>query len=351
MVGLPQAGTTTLFNALTGAHGEVGGYHPGEHVSVAVVRVPDPRLDALAEALEPREVIPATIHFEDVGGVFSHLGGGERSPRAVAALRDTDGILMVLRAFESPFVLEVFGEVDPLHEYNAMRQELLLADLEVIEKRLQAIEHDLGKALPEREALEAEHDLLGRCREAVEQERGLRTLTLNPAEEKMLRSYAFLTLKPQICLLNIDEELIPDPPRLEGIEPPPIPICAEFEMELLDLQEDEREPFMREAGLAEPASGRIIRACYEQFGLCSFFTCVSEKLRAWTIEVGTDARSAAGHIHSDMEEGFIRAEVVSFEDLRDCGSLKEARASGVLRMEGRDYEVQDGDVVTFHFSR
>ncbi len=351
IVGLPQAGSTTVFNALTGAHGDVGGYHPGEHLSASVVRVPDERLDALAALLQPKEAMPATIHFEDVGGVFSHVAGADHSPRAVAALRDTDAVLMVLRSFESPFVLEVFGEVNPLHEYNAMLQEMLLADLEVIEKRLAAVEHDLRKATPERELLQREQAVLERCRRAVEGEEGLLGVQMDAAEERMLRSYAFLTLKPRLCVLNIGEEQIPDPPGVGGVEQQPIAICAEFEMELTDLDEDDRPAFMADAGLQEPAASRLIRACYEEFGLRSFFTCVSDKLRAWTVEAGAKAPEAAGKIHTDMEKGFIRAEVVAFQDLLDCGSLKEAKAQGKLRMEGKDYEVQDGDVITFHFSR
>ncbi|MGD2174753.1 MAG: redox-regulated ATPase YchF [Candidatus Brocadiaceae bacterium] len=351
IVGLPQAGTTTLFNALTGAHGEVGGYHPGEHVDVATVRVPDERLRELEDLFQPKEVIPATIQFEDIGGVFAHLTGGEHSGRAVAALREADAVLMVLRCFESPFVAEVFGQVDPLREYRAMAEEMLLADLEVIEKRLSSIEADLKKPVPEREELERERDLLQRCQRAAEQQSALTSVEINEVEQKMLRSYSFLTLKPRICVLNIDEDQIPEPPQIEEIGPQTISVCAELEMEIMELDEEERELFLEAAGLEEPAVGRIIRACYEEMGLRSFFTYVSDKLRAWTVQAGTGARAAAGKIHSDMEKGFIRAEVVSFEELQECGSLKDARASGKLRMEGKDYEVQDGDIITFHFSR
>ena len=173
-------------------------------------------------------------------------------------------------------------------------------------------------------------------------------------EEKLLRSYAFLTLKPQLCILNIGEDQIDSPPppgALADLAPPPVAVCAELEMELMELAPDERTAFMADAGLAELATGRVIRACYDALGLCSFFTHVSDKLRAWTVPAGIDARSAAGAVHTDMEKGFIRAEVASFEDLQACGSLKDARAAGKLRMEGKDYAVQDGDIITFHFSR
>lgn len=354
ITGLPQSGKTTVFNALTGAHGDVGAFHAGEQVALGVVKVPDERLERLKRIFEPERTVPATVQFEDIGGAFAHLIGGEPSGVAMGALRDVDAVLMVLRAFEAPTVMEVLGEVDPVHEFRAMNEELLLADLEVIEKRLKAIEHDLGRAAADREALLAEQDLLERCRRAVEQERGLRAVEMNPAERKLLRSYAFLTLKPKLCLLNIDESQVGDPPtypELEKLEPPPVPMCAELEMELMELEEEDRVVFMEDAGLEEMAAGRIIRACYDLLDLRSFFTCVSEELRAWTIRAGATARQAAGKIHSDMEEGFIRAEVVACEDLIECGSLKEARSQGVLRMQGKDYEVQDGDVVTFHFSR
>lgn len=354
IVGLPQSGKTTLFNAITGAHGDTGGYHAGAQVAHGVVRVPDERLDALAGILSPKEVIPATIEFEDVGGVFAHLAGGERSGQAVAALRDTDAILMVLRCFESDYVVEALGGIDPVREYHKMDEELLLADLEVIEKRLEAIAGDVRKALPNRDELLREQAILQRCAEAVENERDIRAVRLSGAEEKLLRSYAFLTLKPMLCVLNIGEDTIGSPSVPKGLadlDPAPIPVCAELEMELMDLPEDERAEFAVDAGLTEPASGRIIRACYELLGLRSFFTHVSDQLRAWTVAGGTLAPQAAGKIHTDMEQGFVRAEVVSFDDLVACGGVKEARAAGKLRMEGRDYEVQDGDVITIHFTR
>ena len=182
----------------------------------------------------------------------------------------------------------------------------------------------------------------------------MQRLRLSESEMQLIRNYGFLTLKPRMCVLNIGEEAISVPPRipeLDRLEPPPIAMCAELEMELMDLQPAERADFMADAGLKEMASGRIVRACYELLGLRSFFTHVSDKLRAWTIEAGANAKAAAGKIHTDMEKGFIRAEVVSFYELKACGSLKEAKARGKVRMEGKDYVVQDGDIVTFHFSR
>ncbi len=353
IVGLPQSGKTTLFNLLTGAHGDTGAYHGGQ-VAVGVVRVPDGRLDALAQVFEPEEIVPATLQFEDIGGVFAHLTGGEPSGAAMAALRDTDAVVMVLRGFESPYVAEIFGEVDPAREYRAMSEELLLADLAVIEKRLENIEAEVQRAGADREALQAERDLLERCRAAVEQEHGLRAVEMNALEEKRLRNYAFLTLKPRVCVLNIDEERIGAPADhagLNAVEPPPLRIAAEFELELNELELEDRAAFMDDAGLEEPASGRLVCACSDALGLRTFFTYVSEQLHAWTVRAGATAPEAAGKIHSDIQEGFIRAEVVGCEELLELGGLKEAKSAGRLRMEGKDYEVQDGDVITFHFSR
>jgi GTP-binding protein YchF len=352
IVGFPQSGKTTVFNALTGAHGDTSGYHPGVQVALGVVEVPDERLAALADLFSSEKSLPATLEFEDIGGVFTHLTGGERSGAAIAALREVDGILMVLRCFESPFVAEILGEVNPRREYATMTQELLLADLEVVEKRLAAIEHDILRSTADRDELQRERDLLERCRTALDQEEGLQSLPFNEAELKALRSYSFLTMKPVLCLLNIGEEQIASPAEEPaGLGAPTVAMSAELEMELMELEEDERAAFVADAGLAHMAAGDVIAACYKLLGLISFFTYVSAELRAWSVVAGTDARSAAGKIHSDMEKGFIRAEVVAFDELRELGSLKEAKAHGKLRMEGKGYQVQDGDIITFHFSR
>ncbi len=349
IIGLPLSGKTTLFNALTGAHGDTTFHGGGDHVEHGVVTVPDERLDALAEMLTPREVLAATIEFEDIGGVFAHLDGDDHGGRATAEAREVDALLMVLRAFESDYAPRALDGAGPERQYGAMTEELLLADLEVIEKRLHGLESDIRKATPERDTFIREQQVLARCRAAVEEGKGLRDLALPGADEKLLRSYSLLTLKPHLCVLNIGEGQIAEPPAVEGLQP--VPICAELEMELMDLDADERGAFLEDAGLAEMASGRVIRACYGAAGLCTFFTHVSDKLRAWTVPVGTPARQAAGRIHTDMEKGFIRAEGVSCADLLVAGSLKDAKSVGRLRMEGKDHEIQDGDVVTFHFSR
>jgi GTP-binding protein YchF len=354
IIGLRQVGKTTVLGALTGAHGAWRNHHHAEGVAPGMVKVPDERLHHVAQMCEPERTVFATIEFEDVTGMFSHLTGQGSGGPAVAAARDADAILMVVRAFDSPHVPAPLGRVDPQGEYDTMRAELLLADLQVIENRIEAVHKSMRKP-GKQDALGRELALLERCRRAVEREEGLRGVEMTEAEAKELRSYAFLTLKPPVCLLNIGEEHVADPPRfgeLEALVPPPVKMCAKLEDELMELDEQDRAAFMDDAGLRQMAAAGLIRACFEAAGLVTFFTAVgSKEVHAWIAQAGSTAPQAAGKVHSDMEHGFIRAEVVSYEDLAACGSLKEARAHGKMRMEGKDYVVRDGDVITFHFSR
>jgi hypothetical protein len=351
IIGLPQSGKTTLLAALTGAHGAAAGSHY-DSPAIGVVKVPDDRLPRLDEIYEPDKVTPATVEFEDITGVFADLVGDSGTAQAVGRARDMDALLLVLRAFKSPYVVPTLDQVDPAAEYEAMRAELLLADMAVVERRLANIERDLKKPR-NREALLAEQDLLERCLEAIESEEGLAGLDLNAAEQKALRHYSFLTLKPHLCVVNIGEEDVAEPPEwpeLERMTPPPVKTCAELEKELMELEEDDRRLFMDDAGLEEMAAGEVIRACFQAAGLISFLTVGPDEVRSWTVERGTRAPQAAGTIHSDFEKGFIRAEVVSFDKLDEAGSWKDARSAGEVRMEGKDYVVQDGDVIVFHFS-
>jgi hypothetical protein len=356
IVGLPQTGKTTVLNALTGAHGDVGGFHAAAQSSVAVLKVPDGRLDFLTAAFQPKKTTRATINFEDIAGIFSHMAaGGEDSSHAVAEARTKEALLVVLRAFRDPTVFHVLDTVDPARDLARMMDELLLADLAVVENRVANIQKEIKRTpTAEREVLEAELDALDRCRASIEQGRGIRGVALTATQEKLFRSYAFLTLKPMVCVLNVGEDQLADPPvppALAKIEPPPVVMCGKLEMEIMDLAEGERAEFMEAAGLKELASSAIVRRCYDALGLRTFFTYAHDEVRAWTIRAGDDAVTAAGKIHTDMAHGFIRAEVVSFADLKACGSIKDARAQGKVRLEGRDYKVQDGDVITFRFSK
>ena len=354
IIGLPQTGKTTVFNALTGAHGEVGGFHAGGADNVAVLRVPDQRLECLTAMFEPKKTVQATVEFEDIAGIFAHMGrAGEDSARAFAAARRMDALLMVLRCFPDPTVLHVLEGVDPARDYVRMNEELLLADLGVVENRIEHVRKDIKRPMPEREELRHELELLECCREAIEQQRGIRSVQLSAAQEKMLRSYAFLTLKPVVCVLNVGEDqrgAPAAPDHLGALEPPPVVMCGKLEMELAELEEDDRGAFMEDAGLTELAALKLVRACYEAIGLRTFFTYAHNEVRAWTVRAGGSAVTAAGKVHTDMAKGFIRAEVVGFDELRACGSIKEAKAHGKVHLEGKDYEVQDGDVITFRFS-
>ena len=354
IIGLPQGGQTTVFNAITGAHGEVGGYHGRGHLDVAVLKVPDARLAGLEAIFKPKELVHATVEFEDIVGIFAHLAGAaEEGGVPMAVLREADAILTVLRCFEDPTVLHIKGEPDPQRDLGIARDDLLIADLAVLENRIQTVQSDLRRPSAEKDNLGAELELLERCRSAIEEGKGILSVEMGARQEKMLRSFAFLTLKPMLCVLNLGEDQLASPPvsdELARLEPPPIAMCGKLEMEMMELDEADREAFMQDAGIEELASGKIVRACYELLEQRSFFTFVSEKVRAWSVKAGENALDAAGKIHSDMVEGFIRAEVVAFNDLMECGSLQDARSAGKVRLEGRDYEVQDGDVITFRFS-
>ena len=354
IIGLPQTGKTTIFNALTGAHGEVGGYHTGGATSVATLQVPDERLEFLTAVLEPKKTVHAAIGFEDIAGTFAHMGqSGGDSARAFATARDMAALLVVIRCFADARVPHVLGGADPGRDYVRMNEELLLADLGVVESRIEHVRRDMKRPTAEREDLLQELELLERCREAIEQEQGIRTVQMNAAQEKMLRSYAFLTLKPLVCVLNLGESQMAGPPlpdAMTGLAPPPVAMCGRLEMEMADLDEEDRALFMEDAGLTELASRRLVRACYQAIGLRTFFSYAHDEVRAWTVQAGDHAVAAAGKVHTDMARGFIRAEVVHFDDLQACGSIREARTQGKVRLEGKDYEVQDGDVITFRFS-
>ena len=343
IIGLSQVGKTTLLEALSGAHGAQG--HGGAGVALAIVKVPDARMAELVRIYNPDEVMFATIEFEDISGV----GSGEKgSAAALAAARDVDVLVVLVRAFESSWVPAPLDRVDPAAELASIHDELLLADLQIIENRQANIQKGLRK-VGDHDALGREQALLERCQKAIEQQQGLASLQMTDAEQKMLRSYAFLTLKPCVAVANVGEDDAANPPAMsEGVA---LSLCVSLEKELQELDEEDRAEFMADAGLTELAAGRLIRACFDAAGLNTFFTAGPNQTRSWIVEVGASAPQAAGKVHTDMEKGFIRAEVVAYDDLLEADSFKAARAAGKVRMEGKTYIVQDGDVVLFHFSR
>jgi hypothetical protein len=367
IIGLPQCGATTVFNALTGAHGDTGAGHRAVVGQLAVLKVPDPRLDFLAQVFEPKKVVHATMEVEDLGGVFAHLGapGDAGSAKAMADARMQEVLLIVLRAFQDATVPHVLGSVDAARDLLCMEEELLLADLSVVESRTHTIRAALKRSMPtkDKELLDHELALLGRCREAIESGRGVRIVEMTAEQQKMLRAYAFLTLKPRVVVLNVGEEdagRAPEElPWAAGDSPlaearrhgaPLLSICARLEMEIMELDEKDRAAFMADAGLKELAAGAVVHACQKALDLRTYFTYSPNEVRARTLHAGETAVDAAREVHTDLAEGFIRAEVFTVDDLKEHGSVREIKAAGRFRLEGRDYEVQDGDVIIIRHS-
>lgn len=352
LVGLPSSGKTSVFNAVSGAHGEVGSYHHAREVNHAVVRVPEPRLRRLAEIGRPRSVREATITFLDIPGVMA-APDQEQQLQRLAALREADALVHVVRFFERPSAPHPRGRLDPLRDAAEIAQELLLADLDVVERRLERLEKARNRPGQDREENAREERLLEACRRTLEAQKPLSEVELIPADRARLSPFAFLTMKPVVHVLNVGEDRLGRPETADlarRIAPETVVMCGQLEMELAELPEEERKEFIAGLHLGEPASARLVRTSYRALGLRSFFTGMDDDLRAWTVRAGDNAVTAAGKVHSDMARGFIRAEVVHFDDLDRCGSMKAARDAGKVRLEGRDYEVRDGDVILFRFN-
>lgn len=353
LFGFPQTGKSTLFTLMTGAaipaHGGRG------EVPVGVAKVPDPRLWRLSSMYKPKKTIPATVEYVDLGGVKK---GEAAETLPLEALRSVDALAHVVRGFRDDAVPHAEGKVDPARDASTMETELLLADHTIAERRLEKLELNLKKMNKDEDRKELE--LLRRCLEALEREQPLRNLELAEEEEKRLRGYTFLTLKPLLLIVNADEA---DASRLkegaaafglEGMATRPhtevVALSARIEAEIGQLEQADAAAFMADLGIAEPALDRCIRASYHLLGRISFFTVGDDECRAWTLRRGTPARKAAGVIHSDIERGFIRAEVVAYDDLVAAGSWAACRDKGTLRLEGKDYIFQDGDVTNFRFA-
>ncbi|MBX5467890.1 MAG: redox-regulated ATPase YchF [Firmicutes bacterium] len=348
LIGLPRAGKTTLFNLLTGAGIDVKAYGRTE-THRALAQVPDPRLDRLAELYHPRKVTPAQIAVVDVPGLsHTEIGGPNRFLNEV---RLVDALVQVVRGFPSEFD----GPPHPWADIEDMELELNLADLDLLQRRLERLRQ--GKKVPKE--VQPELELLPRLVAALEAGRRLTQVALTEAEEKLLRGYQLLTLKPVIWVINLDEagfraDRWPDQQRVgaeaEAKAIPVVTVAGDLEAEIQALDPAERRAFLADLGLEEPGVARVARAIYQRIGLISFLTAGEDEVRAWPIAQGTVAKKAAGKIHSDLERGFIRAEVVAFADLDRAGSMAAAQRQGWVRLEGRDYVVQDGDVITFRFN-
>ncbi len=347
LVGLPQSGKTTLFQLLTEARGN-GVY--GARIEKAVVRVPDRRVDFLARLYQPRKTTYAQLEVIDIPGLVP--GSEKEASVFLQSVRDTDALVHVVRAFADDNVPHLEGSIDPLRDLELIEYELLLADLDLVEKRIDRIKQ--GK-----KRNEAELNWLQRVKKMLEEETPISNITFSSEEQAWLRTYQFLTAKPILVALNLDEASFQDgiyPHKQEILDYvgrrgiPLVLISAKLESEIAELEGEERELFMRDMGISEPGIVRLAQAAYRLLGLISFFTVGEDEVKAWTIVQGTPARKAAGKIHSDIERGFIRAEVVKYEDLEACGTMARVREKGLFRLEGKDYLVQDGDIIHFRFN-
>ncbi len=358
IIGLPLSGKTTVFNALSGSHAAVGDFSTSKAANLAMVKVPDPRLDRLVEIFHPKKITHAEIEYVDIAGLTRDASASDRKKEAayVHSLRQTDALLQVVRCFENPNVPHPDGSIDPRRDISEVDLELMLSDLIMVENRLSKLEHLLKVTKKDQD--EFQLNILQRCKEALEQGKPLRALEFTPEEKKAISGYRFLSQKPMLYLLNLDEKQCLEGARWEEefsfvTETPQSSlahICALLQMEIAALDEADRPEFMADLGLKELASEAVIKKSFDLLGLIAFLTGGDPEVHSWPIPRGATAHQAAGEIHSDIQKGFIKAEVVSFDDLDRLGSWSKAREEGKLHLHGKDYVVQDGDVILFRFN-
>jgi GTP-binding protein YchF len=337
--GLPYSGSTSLFKLTAGL--EIPGH-------VVTVKLMDDRLSALQAVYSPKKITPAELAFRDVGSGGQPQGKRMVGPEFGSSLATCDGILVVVRAFGNPSVPYSLSSIDPEKEYESLELEFIISDLERVEKRLETVEQDFKRGKKE---LEPELSLLAKLKDKLEREEPLRELELSLEEEKVTRGFGFLSMKPSALIVNIDEQFSLDLEAAFETVDLVLPINAALEAELLEFPEPERAEMRNELGLPDtPGSERLLEVSRELLQLAAFYTGNPNELRSWLIRRGTSALEAAGKIHSDIQKGFIRAEVIGVGDLIACGSLPEARSRGLLRAEGKEYVVQDGDVIQFRFN-
>lgn len=354
IVGLEQSGKTTLFGALTRQPVKVGGY--GTENNVAVVEVPDKRVDTLIGMYNPRKQTRASVEFVD-GGAAAGTGTGAFGPQFLQEIRRSDALVVVVRAFTNPAVPEPEGGLDPLRDYRNLEAELILADLQLVERRLERMEKE-DRSKPKSAQGGLEKEIVLRIREHLEKELPLGALPLTEAESETIRHLEFVSNKPLVVVGNIGEGDLPGgAPILEGLKAwaersktPVIEICAAVEMEVAQLGAEEEASFLEAMGVPESGRDRLIRTVYDLLGLISFFTVGEDEVRAWTIRRGDSAVTAAGKIHSDLARGFIRAEVTAYDALIAAGDAKTAKEQGLQRLENKTYTVQDGDIMNIRFS-
>jgi len=344
--GFAQSGKSTVFSSLMGA--QIGSAGKGHEIQVGNVKVPDARLNRLTEIFNPRKTVHANIDFLDVVVPRAEQGGAGLTSEVITEIRSADALVAVTADFENPSVVHPLGSTDALRDIKEIDIELNLTDLQQAEKRIKRMEKERTSGL--------EKEAMMRAARWLEEEKPLRLLDLNDTERKLLFGYKFLSQKPLLQLLNVGEDRIGKPVDAAIIEYASenrhslMQYCAEIEREISELKPEEQAEFLAELGLDDSGKARFIRKVYEMLRLISFLTVGEDEVRAWSVPFGTRAVRAAGKIHSDIERGFIRAETTAYEEFTRLGSMREARDGGYLRLEGKDYEVQDGDIISFRFN-
>lgn len=358
IIGLSKSGKTTIFNSLTRQNASVSSFATGKaDPNLGVAKVPDPRMDLLSNMFKPKKTTYSTVEYIDMVGFSVGLSKDAEAQKGLAPIKDVDAMIHVVRSFEDDSIPHPLGKVDPLRDIQTLELELILYDHSLIERRLERIAAQVKKG---QKIDEDEKRLLLRCMEALEKEIPLRVLAFSDEEDKILRAYQFLSIRPELIIMNIGEryigsanaKVLPEQVKemMKGKETAIISLCGKIEMEIAQLDQAEVSEFLKELNIDEPALNRVIRASFDLLNIIPFFTVGEDEVRSWIIRKGMPAPKAGGKIHSDIERGFIRAEVIAYNDLISSGTMAKAREKGLVRLEGKTYIMKDGDIAEFRFN-